>query len=488
MTISLRSPFNIPLLPAIAAYTQHALMRQPSDWLPKSIFGTDGIRGRVGDFLNAPLAHQIGYWTGCVWQAHGAQGSPVILGHDSRNSSGMLAEAFSRGLTAAGLDVWYLGLCSTPAVAYLTQAVGATGGIMITASHNPPEDNGIKFFSTDGCKLAPALQREIEQGLRGELNLGYYTVAPDFGKRYFRPSLLKQYTDSLQQSLPAEVDLSGLRIVVDVAWGAAVYLAQTAFQNLGAEVIYLHDQPDGDRINVNCGATHLTPLKEAVQGYQADLGFAFDGDADRIMAVDGLGRALDGDYILYLLGKQLLESGQLPNHTIVSTVMANIGFERAWNQLGGTLLRTPVGDQHVYAAMMEHQAVLGGEPSGHILCRHYGVEGDGLLTALHLAAFVKQSGRSLAELRDHSFYPYPQCLKNVRITNQRVAASWQTCDPLQKLIVDAEANLGSHGRVLIRESGTEPLLRIMVETAQADLAHYWGEQLAQVAETYLSAK
>jgi phosphoglucosamine mutase len=263
-----------------------------------------------------------------------------------------------------------------------------------------------------------------------------------------------------------------------------VQIAPAVLTEMGAEVICLHDRPDGDRINVNCGSTHLASLQAAVQQHQADLGFAFDGDADRVMAVDPQGRVVDGDYILYLWGQSLRDTHQLPGDTIISTVMANLGFERAWNRQGGRLIRTAVGDQHVYAEMLRLGAMLGGEQSGHILCRHYSVSGDGLLTALHLAALVRQSGVSLAELVDQSFQTYPQLLKNVRVEDRDRRLNWQNSETLQRAIAQAESAMGDQGRVLVRASGTEPVIRVMVEAASADLVCYWTDNLVLAVQQY----
>jgi phosphoglucosamine mutase len=358
---------------------------------------------------------------------------------------------------------------------------------MISASHNPPEDNGIKFFGANGTKLAPTLQAQIEAGLRGQWHPTetIFDRSLRFGQSRTRPELLVQYSTSLCQSLPATVTLEGLRVVLDLAWGAAANLAAPVFQSLGAEVICLHNQPDGDRINVHCGSTHLAPLQAAVQQHEADMGFAFDGDADRVMAVDRQGRVIDGDYILYLWGQQLRQTQQLPGNLLVSTVMANLGFERAWQRLGGQLCRTAVGDQHVYAEMVQQGAMLGGEQSGHILCRHYGISGDGVLTALHLAALVQQSGQSLSDLRDQSFQTYPQLLRNVRVEDRDRRLNWQNCEVLQQGIDQANVAMGDQGRILVRASGTEPVLRIMVEAVEATLAEYWIDRLTQIAQQHL---
>ncbi|HEY9747493.1 MAG TPA: phosphoglucosamine mutase [Allocoleopsis sp.] len=451
------------------------------------LFGTDGIRGHAGELLSAPLALQVGFWAGRVLQSQATTLGPIILGQDSRNSSDMLAMALSAGLTAAGLEVWNLGLCPTPSVAYLAQTTGALGGVMISASHNPPEDNGIKFFGPDGTKLSLALQAQIEAAIRGNTAEVKPQQAGDrWGQHYHRPELLSKYVESLHQPLLPEVNLQGMRIVLDLAWGAAANLAPVVFKAMGAEVICFHDRPDGDRINVNCGSTHLDPLRAAVQQHDAHIGFAFDGDADRVLAVDAQGRTVDGDYILYFWGQTLRQLQQLPGDTIVSTVMANLGFERAWEKLGGKLLRTAVGDQYVQAEMLRQGAMLGGEQSGHILCRHYSVSGDGLLTALHLAALVQRAGTSLADLMEQSFQTYPQLLKNVRVEDRDRRLNWQSCDGLQNAIAQAEASMGDQGRILVRASGTEPVIRVMVEAANFQLATHWADHLVLAVKEHLT--
>ncbi|ASC72477.1 phosphoglucosamine mutase [Halomicronema hongdechloris C2206] len=462
---------------------------RPLIGLPQSpLFGTDGIRGQVGELLTAPLALHIGYWAGQILCRRQAAAGPVLVGQDSRHSSHMLASALAAGLTAAGMEVWHLGLCPTATIAYLTGAVQAAGGIMISASHNPPEDNGIKFFGPDGTKLAATVQAEIEQALRsGQMSAGHVQAAPlRWGQCYYRPELIEQYVDFLREPLRSTVDLQGLRIVLDMAWGAASGLAEQVFQSTGAEVIGLHGLPDGDRINVQCGSTHLAPLQAAVRAHGADLGFAFDGDADRVLAVDAEGRVVDGDYILYFWGQHLQCLGQLPANTIVSTVMANLGFERAWAELGGTLIRTQVGDQHVHAEMVNRGAKLGGEQSGHILCHHYSMTGDGILTALHLAALVQALDGCLAALVDASFHPYPQRLRNVRVTDRQHRLHWHDCDPVQQSIAAATAAMGDYGRVLVRPSGTEPVIRVMVEAIDEDWVSYWSDHIAEVVHGHLA--
>jgi phosphoglucosamine mutase len=458
------------------------------------LFGTDGIRGHVGDFLTADLALQVGFCAGLVLRENGSNlhsgASTVLIGQDSRISSDMLSAALAAGLTAAGLDVSLIGLCPTPAVAYLTsQMPEVLAGIMVSASHNPPGDNGIKIFGADGCKISSTLQDRIEtliaagNGTQTNHNYAHNTEANDWGSFGSRSQLINAYQDSLANSI--HTNLSGLKIVLDLAWGSATSVAPSVFQRCGASIISLHEKPDGNLINVNCGSTHLNALQEAVRQTDADMGFAFDGDADRVLAVDANGTVVDGDYILYLWGQDLLDVEKLPHASIVTTVMANLGFERAWQKRGGRLVRTPVGDRYVHAEMVKSGAMLGGEQSGHVLCRHYGVSGDGLLTALHLAALVKQRA-PLTELLQQSFTTYPQLLHNVRVVDKERRTNWQNCDPIMQAIDHATATLGDRGRVLVRASGTEPVVRVMVEAECMDLAQHWTKHLSEVIQLQLA--
>nr|OEJ79093.1 phosphoglucosamine mutase [Cyanobacterium sp. IPPAS B-1200] len=451
--------------------------------LPDKLFGTDGIRGKAGDLLTPELALGVGMAAGRVWNQGQNDSKTVIIGQDSRNSSDMLAMAIASGLTSMGLEVWNIGLCPTPCVSYLTRTMGAVGGIMISASHNPPEDNGIKFFGADGTKLnnqkAIAIENLLKShNLKGDGN--------KYGKNIHRHGLATNYQRFLTQSLPTDINFQGMRIVLDLAWGAAVEIAPQVFTELGAEVITLHHQADGDLINVNCGSTHLDRIKQAIKEYDADMGFAFDGDADRVMAMDSDGNKICGDYILYLWGQYLQEQGQLPNNLLVGTVMANLGFELAWQKLGGKLVRTPVGDQHVQATMWETGAMLGGEQSGHILCHHHHYSGDGIQTALHLASLTRQRGVSLTQLVKESFTPYPQLLKNVRVEDREKRLRWEECEPVRQAIAKAESAMGNQGRILVRASGTEPLIRVMVEAQNHNLVNHWTDNLVAVVEQHLA--
>ena len=478
VTSVVNSPSAVSGLPEVVSGRESGLN------LPRSpLFGTDGIRGKVGELLTAPLALELGFWAGQVLQDHVKLSGPVIIGQDSRLSSDMLAHAMAAGLNAAGVEAWQLGLCPTPCVAYLARETAAIGGIMISASHNPPEDNGIKFFDQQGLKLSKSLAQAIEAGLRSGRSPQKKSL--QWGKTHTTQQQIQRYQQFLLHSLPQPSDFRGLKIVLDLAWGASVNLAPEIFRRLGADVIALHDLADGSQINVNCGSTHLNRLQQVVKESGADLGFAFDGDADRVMAVDAQGKPVDGDYILFLWGKTLKERQQLPNDLIVGTVMANLAFERAWEQIGGKLIRTAVGDQHVQAQMWDTGAMLGGEQSGHIICHHHSYSGDGVQAALHLTALVKQSGLSLAELLDESFHPYPQILRNVRIEDRDRRLHWQSCDPLQQAIANAEREMGQGGRVLVRASGTEPLIRVMVEAACAHTAEHWTSHLVSTVQAHL---
>ena len=456
-----RHPLGAPLQPGTAA------------------FGTDGIRGRVGQLITPALALQLGYWCGRVLP----QGGPVLLGMDSRSSGPMLVAALAAGLTAAGRDVLDLGLCPTPAVPGAIRQLGASGGLMVSASHNPPHDNGIKVFGACGAKLGKEQQAAIEAGLHGHAPV---EALPGDGRLEARPDLLEAYQQRLLASV-GDARLDGCPIVLDLCWGSATSCGEAVFRALGADVTVLHGSPDGRRINQDCGSTHLEPLRQAVQERGAAMGFAFDGDADRMLAVDGRGRIVDGDHVLYLWGQALMQAGELPDNRLVATVMSNLGFERAWQARGGLLERTAVGDQYVHAAMEELGAALGGEQSGHILSARHGMSGDGLLTALQVATLIQAGAGSLADWLDDSFRPYPQKLVNVTVPDRQRRTGWQACTPLAEAVAAAEAAMAGSGRVLVRASGTEPLLRVMVEAAEAADVEHWSAELARLADQHLNA-
>ncbi len=447
-----------------------------------TLFGTDGIRGKVSTVLTPDLAMQVGYWSAQVLPKEG----PYLIGQDSRTSGSMVTAALTAGLNAAGRDVWVIGLCPTPAISHLIKESKAAGGFMVSASHNPPEDNGIKIFGGDGNKISKAQQQIIESRLLDESTRKI--VRPSFmscGQTYHRNELLKQYQNNLLSSTGNKT-LNNIKVVLDLCWGSATSCGAKVFEELGAEVTVINGKPDGNQINVNCGSTHLAPLRKAVLDIGADMGFAFDGDADRMIAVDRKARVLNGDHSLYLWGSALTESDSLPDQRLVGTVMSNLGFERAWQARGGLLERTSVGDQHVHAAMVSHKAGLGGEPSGHILSAAHGLCGDGLLSALQIATLCNEQNLSLSEWLDQSFQAFPQKLVNVPLFNPHQVKRWQDCNPLKDAVNAAEDAMGQEGRVLLRTSGTEPLLRIMVEAQDEVKVDFWASRLAKLAEEHFS--
>ena len=448
---------------------------------PAIRFGTDGIRGRAGEVLTPSLALQLGYWCGRVLTDDGVEG-PVLLGMDSRCSSPMLASALAAGLLAANRTVWDLGLCPTPAVAWLTRQQEAAGGLMVSASHNPPDDNGIKAFAADGRKLPLRQQQLIEAGLQQPLPAGVTAG----GWRLERHCLLHCYQEGVLAQL-RDPHFDGVKVVLDLCWGAATVCVAAVFQRLGAEVVVLHGAADGRRINVGCGSTSLGPLRQAVLEHGAHLGLAFDGDADRVLAVDHRGRTVDGDHLLFLWGCELDRLGQLPQRQLVATQMSNLGLQRAWVERGGSLQRTPVGDQHVLAAMLACGAALGGEQSGHLLWQQHHCIGDGLMTALQLVQLLCRTGQSLAQLMDNSFVPCPQALVNVKVSDRQRLVTWHENSALQATVLAAETAMGEAGRVLVRASGTEPVLRVMVEATDAAMVKQWSEQLVAIARTELAS-
>ena len=445
-------------------------------------FGTDGIRGLAGEVLTPYLLMQLGYAIGNTLPKTGA----ILIGNDSRRSSAMLVSALIAGLTSAGREIWTLGLCPTAAVSILIQQFGAAGGIMVSASHNPPEDNGIKVFNENGFKIDPTEKNLIESQLNYKRNT---TITPEinnnYGRSFHRNELLNHYLEGLLSSV-SNTNLIDVPIVLDLCWGSATAFGEKVFKALGANLFILNGEANGDLINVNCGSTNLNPLRECVLKKGAEMGFAFDGDSDRMLAVDGKGRVIDGDHVLYLWGKFLQEKNELPDQRLVATIMSNLGFEKAWQDRGGILERTPVGDQHVHSAMLKKGAVLGGEQSGHILSSKNNFCGDGLLTALQLATICHSKQLSLAQWRDQSFKSFPQRMINIKLSTKFNYKNLEECYQLQETLFTAKQAMGDNGRVILRESGTEPLIRIMVEAEEQYIADKWAEELANIVNTTIS--
>lgn len=428
------------------------------------IFGTDGVRGMANTVLTPELAFNLGRAGAYVLAQHQAPDQPVsiLVGKDTRLSGDLLESALAAGVLSVGADVYSAGVLPTPAVAWLTQQQAMTAGVMISASHNPAADNGIKFFAHNGCKLPDELEDEIEYLLHNPEQLprptgdgvGRLRDVPEW------PSLYVDYLCALVQS-----PLTGLHVVVDCANGAVSYIAKTLFQRLGIKADILNAIPDGLNINVNCGSTHPAGLAARVQQVGADLGLAFDGDTDRLIAVDHLGQVVNGDAIMAICALALKRAGRLGNDTLVATVMSNLGLEQAMQTAGIKLLRAPVGDRYVLAMMQETGANLGGEQSGHIIFMDHATTGDGLLSALQLLQVVVASRQPLAELAA-VVKPFPQVLHNVPVVDRSVLATPE----VQQAIEEAEAVLSGRGRLLVRPSGTEPLVRVMAEAETEALA------------------
>jgi phosphoglucosamine mutase len=451
------------------------------------LFGTDGVRGVAGSELTAGLAMGLAAaatdvlaGSGAFAEAADARRRPLaVVGRDPRASGEFLEAAVVAGLAASGVDVLRLGVLPTPAVAYLTAALDADFGVMLSASHNPAPDNGIKIFARGGVKLPDAVEDQIEARLTAGGGPGGPTGVPEggFGRVREAAGEGQRYLDFLLSTVTGRdggAPLAGLRVVVDCAHGAASGFAPDLLRRAGAEVIAIGAAPDGLNINEGCGSTHLEMLSAAVLEHGADAGIAHDGDADRCLAIDAAGRVIDGDQILAVLALALRDAGRLAGDTVVATVMSNLGFRLAMRDAGIKVVETPVGDRYLVAAMREGQYVLGGEQSGHIIMLDHATTGDGLLTALQVLAQVAAQGRPLAELTA-VMTKYPQELINIKGVDKSLVAS---SGELKAAVAAAEAELGDSGRVLVRPSGTEPAVRVMVEAVDPTLATRLAGELA----------
>jgi phosphoglucosamine mutase len=436
------------------------------------LFGTDGVRGLANAELTPELAMSVAAAAARVFTEHDRSHRQVaVLGRDPRASGEMLEAAVAAGLASAGADVLRLGVLPTPAVAYLVGELGADLGVMISASHNPMPDNGVKLFSAGGHKLPDEVEDEIAA------NLTQPDVRPTgaaVGRISDAPEAVLRYLDHLV--VAAGRSLDGLRVVVDCANGAASGIAPQAYRKAGAEVIAIHAEPDGLNINESCGSTHLASVRAAVVESGADLGIAHDGDADRCLAIDGTGNEIDGDQIMAILALAMKESGELVEDTLVATVMSNLGLHLAMREHGVRLHTTAVGDRYVLAELLAGGYSLGGEQSGHVLLPAHATTGDGVLTALRLMARVVDSGRSLADLAG-VMRRLPQVLVNVRVADKAAVA---TADSVADAVAQVQRELGESGRVLLRPSGTEQLVRVMVEAPTHELAETAASRLAGV--------
>jgi phosphoglucosamine mutase len=447
------------------------------------LFGTDGVRGIAGRDLTARFATDLATAAAAVLSVAGDQEPgrrPVaVVGRDPRASGQFLEAAVVAGLAGAGVDVLRLGVVPTPAVAYLTGALGAGFGVMLSASHNPAPDNGIKFFSRGGLKLPDEIEDEIERYLAAQPAIAPALPAAGFGRVTDAAAEVERYLTHLLSTLPergGDAPLNGLRVVVDCAHGAAYDVAPRLLRRAGADVIAIGAEPDGDNINAGCGSTSIGTLSAAVLTHGADAGLAFDGDADRCLAVDADGQVIDGDQILAVLAFALHDAHRLAGNTVVATVMSNLGLRLAMRDAGIKVVETPVGDRYVLAAMLEGGFALGGEQSGHIILLDHATTGDGLLTGLQLLAVAADRGQPLGGLAK-VLTRYPQVLTSVPGVDKSMVASSAA---LTFAVHAAEAELGESGRVLVRPSGTEDTVRIMVEAVDAGQAHRIADQLGEV--------
>lgn len=425
--------------------------------MTRRYFGTDGIRGLSNRFPMTPdLAMRVGIAAGTIFR-RGGHRHRVVIGKDTRLSGYMLENAMVAGFTAAGLDAFVLGPIPTPAVAMLTRSLRCDLGVMISASHNPFADNGIKLFGPDGYKLSDELEMQIEDLLEKDI-YGQLAAPNDIGRAKRIDGVHDRYVEFAKRTLPRDVTLHGLRVAIDCANGAAYKVAPAALWELGADVVTIGNEPNGTNINLECGSTHPEALQKKVHEVRADIGIALDGDADRVIIVDENGTVVDGDQLMAVIAETWAQDQILRGGGIVATVMSNLGLERFLGDKGLTLARTKVGDRYVVEHMRSHDFNVGGEQSGHIVLSDHGTTGDGLVAALQILASVKRTGKTVSEIC-HRFEPVPQLLRNVRFSGGK---------PLEDVVVkqaiaDAEAELAKSGRLVIRPSGTEPLIRVMAE-------------------------
>jgi len=432
---------------------------QPLEWgemMGRIYFGTDGIRGRANDKITPELALKVGQAAGQVFQ-RGEHRHRVVIGKDTRLSGYMIETALTAGFLSVGMDVLLLGPMPTPAIAMLSRSMRADLGVMISASHNPYEDNGIKLFGPDGYKLSDDIEREIEALLKKDGNPRLAT-ARDLGRARRLEGVHARYIEFAKRTLPRALDLDGLRIVVDCANGAGYKVAPEALWELGAEVIPLGVEPDGFNINRDVGSTAPLALQQKVREMRADIGIALDGDADRVIIVDEKGHVVDGDQLMAVIAASWQQDGRLTKPGIVATIMSNLGLERHLEGLGLSLMRTAVGDRYVLEAMREHGYNVGGEQSGHIILSDYSTTGDGLIAALQVLAVLRREDKPVSEVC-HRFEPLPQILKNVKTQGNRPLDH----ETVAKGIESLRQQLGTAGRLVIRPSGTEPVIRVMAE-------------------------
>ena len=446
----------------------------------RKYFGTDGIRGIAGESLTADLSFKVGKALGKLLTEK-KEHPKVVIGRDTRISCDMIEHALTAGLTSTGVNVMTVGTIPTPAIAYLTKTIETDSGIMISASHNPYQDNGIKIFGPDGFKLTDEEELEIESLIDNSEQIKNASF-DKIGKVYSGNELTQKYIQHIKQSIPG--DLSDIKIALDCANGATTGVAPFIFGDLEADIETIGCQPNGININDNVGSTKIETISEFVKENNVDVGFAFDGDGDRVLAVDAKGHVVDGDKIMFILAKHLKEQGELKDNMVVSTVMSNIGFYKAIEENGLQSVKTAVGDRYVVEEMRNNNYSLGGEQSGHIVLMNYATTGDGILTAVKLADIIKTSGKSLEELASEVNI-YPQKLVNIKVVDKKTAMEdseiLAECEKVEK-------ELEGNGRILLRASGTENLIRVMVEASSDELTDKYCEQVAKIVREKFEIK
>ena len=448
-------------------------------------FGTDGIRGEANRELTVDKALRLGYALGYYLKNNNPNEEKikVIMGSDTRISGYMLRSALTAGLTSMGIYIDFVGVIPTPGVAYITKIKNAKAGIMISASHNPAKDNGIKIFNSEGYKLSDEIENRIEDYMDNLDEILANPLAGDkVGKFKYAEDEYFQYKNYLTQCV--EGNFKDMKIVLDTANGAAYRTAKDVFLDLRAELVVINDAPNGRNINVKCGSTHPEILAKVVVGYEADLGLAYDGDADRLIAVDKFGNVIDGDKIIGILALGMKQNGKLKNNKVVTTVMSNIGFEKYLKENNIELLRANVGDRYVLEKMIAEDVVIGGEQSGHIILKDYATTGDGVLSSLKLVEVIRNTGKDLHELVS-AIKDAPQTLINVKVDNSK-KNTWDKNEAIMFFINEANQKYKDEVRILVRKSGTEPLIRVMTEGDNKQLVHKLAEDIAQLIEKELN--
>jgi phosphoglucosamine mutase len=447
--------------------------------MSKKLFGTDGVRGVANKHpMTTEVAMQLGRAAAYVFK-HEDRRSRIVIGKDTRLSGYMIENALAAGICSMGVDVLLVGPLPTPGIAFITASMRADAGVVISASHNPYQDNGIKFFARDGFKLPDDLEMKIEDLLYSEQVDSLRPTAEEVGKAFRVEDAIGRYIVFLKNTFPRELDLSGLKIVLDCAHGAAYRVAPAVMEELGAQVFAYGVNPDGTNINAGCGSTCPEVISKAVLEHGADLGIALDGDADRCIFVDEHGHEVDGDHLMAICGIDMLKRDVLKQNTVVATVMSNMGLDIALNKAGGKVIKTDVGDRYVVEEMRRNGYCFGGEQSGHIVFLEHNTTGDGIISALQILAILQKSGRSLSELAS-VMQSLPQVLVNVRV---RERLDLEQLPEVRDMIEAVESRLGETGRVLIRYSGTEPLMRIMLEGQDQDEINGMANQIAELVQS-----